>query len=190
MQVLLKEDVQNLGFAGEVYKVAAGYGRNYLLPQGLAVKASPSVMKQAVVWRKKAETRREEIRAEFEVLSQKIQGVILNFTAKAGETGKLYGSITTAQIADALNEKLGTEIDRRKVGVDPLRQLGSHPVPVRLSGEFQPQFTVVIESEDTPDEVETTDAEEPEAAQATEEAVEQTTAEVAEEGAENEADAE
>ncbi|HFE67532.1 MAG TPA: hypothetical protein ENJ93_09750, partial [Chloroflexi bacterium] len=66
----------------------------------------------------------------------------------AGDMGKLYGSITTSQIADALNEELGTEIDRRKVGVEPLRQLGEHQVVVRLSGEFQPEMTVVIESED------------------------------------------
>ena len=159
MKVLLKEDVQNLGFAGEVYNVAAGYGRNYLLPKGLAVKASPNVMKQAIVWRRKAETRREEVRAEFEALSQKIQEVTLNFTAKAGETGKLYGSITTAQIADALNETLGTDIDRRKVGVDPLRQLGSHPVPVRLSGDFQPKLTVIITSEDTQEEADVEESE-------------------------------
>ncbi len=167
MKVLLKEDVDNLGFAGEVHKVAAGYGRNYLLPKGLAVKASPNVMKQAVVWRRKAETRREEIRAEFEALSQKIQEVTLNFTAKAGNTGKLYGSITTSQIADTLNETLGTEIDRRKVGVDPLRQLGEHAVPVRLSGDFQPELTVVIASEDAPEEAdaEESDAEESETEQ-------------------------
>ncbi len=148
MKVLLKEDVDNLGYAGEVYKVADGYGRNYLIPKGMAVVATPSMMKQAEVWRKKAEARRAEQRAEFEALSARIEGVHLVFTARAGETGKLYGSITTSQIADALNEELGTEIDRRKVGVEPLRQLGEHKVIVRLSGEFQPEMTVVIESED------------------------------------------
>ena len=148
MKVLLKEDVENLGYAGEVHKVADGFGRNYLLPNGMAVMASPGMMKQAEVWRKKAEARRAEQRAEFEALSASIQAVRLSFTARAGSNGKLYGSITTAQIADALNEELSTEIDRRKVGVEPLRQLGEHDVVVRLSGEFQPTFTVVIESED------------------------------------------
>lgn len=148
MKVLLKEDIENIGLAGEVHKVADGFGRNFLLPKGMAVVASPSMMKQAVAWRRKAEARRAEIRAEYEALSAKVEGVRLTFTARAGETGKLYGSITTSQIADDLNEQLGTEIDRRKVGVEPMRQLGEHKVVVRLSGEFQPELTVVIENED------------------------------------------
>lgn len=148
MKVLLKEDIDNIGMAGEVHKVANGYGRNYLLPQGLAIMASPSMMKQATAWRKKADARRAELRAEFEELSTKIEAVKLAFTARAGETGKLFGSVTTSQIADDLNAELGTELDRRKVGVEPLRQLGEHKVVVRLSGEFQPELTVVIANED------------------------------------------
>lgn len=148
MKVLLKEDVENIGYAGEVHKVADGYGRNYLIPRGLAVIATPNVMKQAEVWRKRAEAKRAEQRAEYEALSARIQDVTLSFTARAGETGKLYGSITMAQVADALNEKLGTEIDRRKVGVEPLRQLGKHKIVVRLSGDFQPELTVMVEDEE------------------------------------------
>ena len=148
MKVLLKEDVDNLGYAGEVYNVADGYGRNYLIPKGLAVLASPSVMKQAAVWRKRAEARREELRAEYEALSAKIDEATLKYTARAGDTGKLYGSITTSQITDDLNELLGTEIDRRKVGNEPLRQLGEHKVIIRLSADFQPHVLVVIEPED------------------------------------------
>ncbi|MCB8976820.1 MAG: 50S ribosomal protein L9 [Ardenticatenaceae bacterium] len=147
MKVLLKQDVENIGLAGEVHKVSNGYGRNFLLPQGMAVIASPGMMKQADVWRRKAEARREELRQEYQALASRIENVRLTFTARAGETGKLYGSITTTQIADDLNEALGTEIDRRKVGVESLRQLGEHKVVVRLSGDFQPEFTVVIENE-------------------------------------------
>ncbi|KAA3660028.1 MAG: 50S ribosomal protein L9 [Chloroflexi bacterium] len=152
MKVLLKIDVDNLGMAGEVQNVSDGYGRNFLIPKGLAVVASPGMMKQAEAWRRKAEARREQIRSEYEALAAKIKDVRLTFTARAGENGKLYGSITTSQIADQLNETLGIELDRRKVGIEPLRQLGEHPVVVRLSGEFQPEFTVVIESEDGDDE--------------------------------------
>lgn len=148
MKVLLKEDIDNIGYAGEVYKVADGFGRNYLIPKGLAIVASPGTMKQAEAWRKKAEARRAEQRAEFEALAAQIEAIILTFEARAGETGKLYGSITTALIADQLNEKLGTEIDRRKVGAEPLRQLGEHKIVVRLSGDFQPEFTVIIESDE------------------------------------------
>lgn len=151
MKVLLKTDIDNLGYAGEVHTVAPGYGRNYLIPKGLAVKANPGVMKQADIWRKQAEARRAELQAEYELLSARIQETALTFTARAGETGKLYGSITTAQVADDLNEALGTEIDRRKIGIEPLRQLGEHKVVVRLSAEFQPEVTVTIVSEDMPE---------------------------------------
>lgn len=147
MKVLLKEDVYNLGYAGEVHTVAAGYGRNYLIPQGLAVKATPSVLKQAEVWRKRADARREAQQKEYEALSARINHIRLAFRARASESGKLFGSVTTTQIADAMNEQLGTEIDRRSVGVEPLRRLGEHKVVVRLSGDFQPEITVVIEPE-------------------------------------------
>lgn len=150
MKVLLKEDVENLGLAGEVYDVANGYGRNYLVPKGFAVKASPGVMNQAELWRKKAEARRAEIRAEYEALAEKIMEVTLNYTARASETGKLFGSVTTAQITDDLNAELGTEIDRRKVGVESLRQLGEHKVVVRLNADIQPELTVIIEGEEVP----------------------------------------
>ena len=148
MKVLLKEDVENLGLAGEVHAVANGFGRNYLIPNGKAVIASSGVMRQAETWRTKAETRREELRAEYEALSAKIKDVKLVFITRAGSSGKLYGSITTAQIADDLNKLLGTTIDRRHVGVEPVRQLGEHKVVVRLSSDFKPEFTVSVQSED------------------------------------------
>lgn len=147
MKVLLKEDVDNLGYAGEVHTVADGFGRNFLLPKGMAVKATPAVMKQADAWRKKAEARRAELRAEYDVLADKIRAVKLSFTARAGEAGKLYGSITTAQIADELNKVLGTEIDRRKVGDESIRQLGDHEVVVRLSADHHPHFIVSVAPE-------------------------------------------
>ena len=150
MKVLLRVDVDNLGYAGEVHTVADGFGRNFLLPKGLAVKATPDVMKQAEAWRKRAEAHRAELRAEYDLLSEKIRAVSLTFTARAGDSGKLYGSITTAQIADKLNEKLGTDIDRRKVGGEPLRQLGEHHIPVRLSADHHPEFLVVVQQEGAP----------------------------------------
>jgi large subunit ribosomal protein L9 len=147
MKVLLKEDVYNLGYAGEVHTVAPGYGRNYLIPKGLAVKATPGVLKQAEAWRKRAEARREALQKEYEALSARVDGLRLTFKARASESGKLFGSVTTTQIADTMNEELGTEIDRRNVGIEPLRRLGEHQVVVRLSGDFQPELTVVIEPE-------------------------------------------
>jgi large subunit ribosomal protein L9 len=150
MKVLLKEDVYNLGYAGEVHEVANGYGNNYLIPKGMAIKATPNVMKQANIYRKQAEARRAELEKRYTELAAKISETILTFTAKAGESGRLYGSVTTFQVADALNEALGTEIDRRKVGAgsDSLRVLGEHKVTVRLDADHQADVTVIIEPED------------------------------------------
>lgn len=144
MKVLLKEDVDNLGYAGEVLNVADGYGRNYLIPKGIAVKASSSVLKQAHSWRDRAAVRMAEVQKEHEALAARIIETTLEFEARAGETGKLYGSVTTADIVDELNEALGTEIDRRKVVSDPLRQLGDHYVTIRLSRDYNPQVTVLV----------------------------------------------
>lgn len=147
MKVLLKEDVSNLGYAGEVMEVADGYGRNYLIPQGMAVKATPGVLTAAKVWRERAKVRLAELRKEHEALSERISGVKLTFHARAGETGKLYGSVTTNDIVDALNKELGTTVDRRSVIGEPLRQLGEHQVTVRLSRDYQPQVMVYIHPE-------------------------------------------
>lgn len=147
MKVLLKEDVSNLGYAGEVMDVADGYGRNYLIPQGMAVKATPGVLTAAKTWRERAKVRLAELRKEHEALSERIADTRLIFHARAGETGKLYGSVTTNEIVDALNAELGTSVDRRSVVGEPLRQLGEHQVTVRLSRDYQPQVMVYIHPE-------------------------------------------
>ncbi len=159
MKVLLKEDVDNLGYAGEVLQVADGYGRNFLIPRGMAVKASPGVLKQAQSWRERAAVRLAELRREHEALSLRINDTNLNFYARAGETGKLYGSITTADITDQLNEALGTDVDRRIVTGGPLRQLGEHRVTVRLSRDYQPQVVVQIHPHSEEEESEDVDSE-------------------------------
>ncbi len=147
MKVLLKEDVDTLGYAGEVHDVTPGYGRNYLIPKGFAVKATPGVLKAAETWRKKAEARREQLRREHEAMMERLNGTILNFTALAGEQGKLYGSITTQNMAEALTEELGVEIDRRKIDSPGLRQVGEHQVAVVLSRDYRAHVTVNIHPE-------------------------------------------
>lgn len=144
MKVLLKEDVDNLGYAGEIMKVADGYGRNYLIPKGLAVIATPGVLKQASTWRERAAVRMGELQHEHQALAARIEETRLEFTARAGETGKLYGSITSNDIAELLNETLGTEIDKRSVAGGPLRALGEHRVVIRLSRDYTPRVTVVV----------------------------------------------
>ena len=147
MKVLLLEDVEKLGLAGKIVTVADGYARNYLIPRGLAKAASAGALNQADQIRQAGERKRARQLADAQTLAQHIQGITLTFQARAGEKGKLYGSITTADLAEALGRELGQEVDRRKIVSDPLRQLGEHSIQMRLMGEVSATFKVVIEPE-------------------------------------------
>jgi large subunit ribosomal protein L9 len=144
MKVLLLKDVYNLGRAGEIKKVANGYGRNYLIPQGLAVLATPGALSQAERIKAEADKRRTLLNEEMSGVAEKVADLQLLFAARAGETGKLYGSITTQMIADELTEKLEVQITKRQVDSQPLRLLGMHNVKVRLTIDIIPEFSVVI----------------------------------------------
>ncbi|HEX6303799.1 MAG TPA: 50S ribosomal protein L9 [Anaerolineales bacterium] len=144
MKVLLIEDVYKLGRAGEVKRVAAGYGRNFLLPQGLAVLATPGALKQADQIKQAAAARRTVRNEEMQDVAEQLSEVVLTFPAKASETGKLYGSVTTQMIADALSEEIGVEIERRQIDSQPLRSLGEHRVEIRLTVDLVPEITVIV----------------------------------------------
>jgi large subunit ribosomal protein L9 len=148
VKVILTQDVPNLGEAGDVEDVAAGYARNYLFREGLAVKATKGAIKE-FERRIAAEARREErMAAHAEALAQQLEGVTLTFEAKAGETGHLYGSITPSDVAEALQREIGEEIDRRKqILSDPLREVGEHVVSVRLSADVVAEVKVVVKPE-------------------------------------------
>jgi large subunit ribosomal protein L9 len=147
MKVLLLKDVYKLGHAGDVKKVANGYGRNYLIPQGLAVLATPGALKQAETLRQNAAIARARQNAELAGVAERLSATTLTFAVKAGETGKLYGSITPASIAQAIQRETGLEIDRRNVGHQPLRELGEYKVPVRLTADLIPSVHVIIHRE-------------------------------------------
>jgi large subunit ribosomal protein L9 len=147
MKVLLLEDVYKLGRAGDVKKVADGYGRNYLLPQGLAVLATPGALQQVDKIRTQASVKRSALNEEMGGVAQKLENVVLLFPARAGETGKLYGSITSQMIAEALQEKTGVQLDRRHVDVQPIRTLGEHKVHVRLTVDLVPEIKVLVHRE-------------------------------------------
>lgn len=133
MKVLLIQDVDNLGYAGDVKKVANGFGRNYLLPQGMAVLATPGAMKQAETIRKAAEKRRAQETEDARAIANQIANLELIFERRAGETGKLYGSVTSGDIAEAIKEKTEIDIDKRKVSLhEPIRNLGEQEVTVKL----------------------------------------------------------
>jgi large subunit ribosomal protein L9 len=147
MKVLLLKDVYKLGHAGDVKKVADGFGRNYLIPQGLAMLATPSALRQAENLRQNAAIARSKLNAELSGVAEKITALVLTFPMKAGETGKLYGSITAQQIAAKIKEVSGLEIDRRNVGHQPIRELGEHKVPVRLTTDLIPSVRVIVHRE-------------------------------------------
>jgi large subunit ribosomal protein L9 len=144
MKVLLLKDVYKLGHAGDVKKVADGYGRNYLLPLGLAVLATPGALKQAETLRQNAAIVRTKLNTELGGVAEKLNATTLTFAVKAGETGKLYGSITPAMITDEIKRATGLEVDRRNVGHQPLRELGEYKVPVRLTTDLIPSVKVII----------------------------------------------
>ena len=147
MKVLLLQDVFKLGRAGDVKRVADGYGRNYLLPQGLAVLATPGALKQVDRISTQATVQRNALNEELGAVADQLNGKVLSFTARASETGKLYGSITTQMIADSITEKTGVEINKRQVFTQPLRTLGEHNVQIRLTVDLVPEVTVVVNSE-------------------------------------------
>jgi len=144
MKVLLLKDVYKLGHAGDVKKVADGYGRNYLIPQGLAALATASAVKQAETLRQNAAITRAKLNSELSGVAEKLGALTLSFAVKAGDTGKLYGSITAAQIADKIKADSGLEIDRRNVRHNPLRELGEFKVPVYLTTDLVPNVKVVL----------------------------------------------
>lgn len=147
MKVILLEDVYKQGVAGEMVDVAPGYARNYLLPRGLAAKATAGALRQFENLRKAADNRREAQHAQNEQLAAQIEQITLAFPVKAGETGKLYGSVTSTEVAAELAQQLGIEIDRRRVGDRPLRELGAFNVPVRLDGGVTSHVRVIVHRE-------------------------------------------
>ena len=147
MKVMLIKDVYKLGRAGDVKKVADGYGRNYLLPQGLAVLAIPGALKQIERIRSQAEVRRTEQNEELKGLAGDIEGVVLTFAAKAGETGKLYGSITTQNVAEALQGKTRYEVKRHQIDMQPIRNLGEFTANVRLTMDLVPEIKIIVHRE-------------------------------------------
>jgi large subunit ribosomal protein L9 len=149
MEVLLLKDVDGLGLAGEIKKVADGYGRNYLIPRGLVSLATPGAIRQAELQQQSTARREAKELSEAQALAQLLDGVSVTFQARAGELDRLYGSITNVNIAEALEKKVGQEVDRRKIDLEePLKELGTHAVTIRLAAEAEAKVTVVIEREE------------------------------------------
>jgi large subunit ribosomal protein L9 len=152
MKVLLLKDVYKLGRAGDVKKVADGYGRNFLLPQRLAILATPGALKQSDRIRETATVERNRLNQELGAVSERLDGLQLIFGTKAGETGKLYGSITHAMIAEAIERESGAQVERRQIDCQPVKTLGVHKARVRLTVDLIPELTLVVHREGEPPE--------------------------------------
>jgi large subunit ribosomal protein L9 len=151
MEVILRDHVENVGKRGEVVKVADGYGRNYLLPRKLALLATPGNRKQIERERVKLDAREAEEKSGADAIAARMAGVAVVIARRVGDTEALYGSVTTADIAEAL-AKLGHEVDRRKLGLrEPIKKLGEYTVPLKLHREVVVQLPVRVVAEGKPE---------------------------------------
>ena|SRR5689334_7630939 len=145
IEVILREDVKDLGRAGALVRVKPGYARNFLLPRGLAYEATAGNKKRIEGEQKARAVRATQDRSEAEALAGKLGGVSIRLKAKAGEGDKLFGSITTQDLAQALADQ-GFPVDKRKIELDhPIKQLGAHTVSVRLHPEVHAEVRVTVE---------------------------------------------
>ena len=144
MEIILRQAVENLGKPGDVVKVKAGYARNYLLPHGLAYEATPGNLKRIQQERDRLDAAENERRAAAQGLAERIEQVSLTFSARVGEEGKLFGSVTATDIAQQL-EGQGFHVEKRQIDLhEPIKALGVYRVPVRLHADVKPEVRVWV----------------------------------------------
>jgi large subunit ribosomal protein L9 len=161
MEVILRDHVDNVGRRGEVVKVADGYARNYLLPRKLALVATPGNLKQIERERVKLDAKEAEEKTGADAIAARMAGVEVIITRRVGDTEALYGSVTTADIAEALG-KLGHETDKRKLGLrEPIKKLGAYTVPLKLHRDVVVQLPVKVVAEGRPEAAPKADAPKP-----------------------------
>lgn len=145
MKVVLRTDLDQVGKKGDIVDVADGYARNYLVPKGLAFKATAGVEAQATAMRRGRDLRDASDRSAAEAVAKSLVSRVITISARAGAEGKLFGSVTTSEISDAVAAQAGIEIDRRKLHLDePIRSIGQHLVPAKLHSDVEFPITVEI----------------------------------------------
>lgn len=148
MKVVLRADVAQVGKKGDVIDVAPGYARNYLMPKGLAFTATDGVERQAEAMRRSRDVRDATDRTAAEEVAKQLVPKVITVTAKAGAEGKLFGSITTSDVTEAVAAQAGIELDRRKLHLDePIREVGTHLVPAKLHADVEFPITVEVVAE-------------------------------------------
>ena len=148
MKVLLRTDVEGLGRTGDLVEVARGYARNYLVPQGLAVAAGSGMAVQAEAMQRKRALQAAADKSDAEESAARLEGLVLQVTAKASEEGRLFGSVGVAEVASALVDQFGLEVDRRQISGDPVKDLGTHSFTVQLHPEVDLQVSVEVQAEE------------------------------------------
>lgn len=145
MRVLLRSEVPNLGKRGDICEVTDGYARNYLLPKGYAITANERLSAQAVAMRRARDIKDAHDRQVAETIARSLVQQVIRLPMRAGPEGKLFGSVTTANISDAISQQAGVEIDRHKLHLaEPIKNLGTHEVPARLHPEVEFPVTVDV----------------------------------------------
>jgi large subunit ribosomal protein L9 len=148
MKIILKQDVENVGHKGDIVNVAPGYGRNYLIPRKLALEVTPSNMKMIEIERQSLKKKVEKERESYQDLIQRLNEVTLTFPRKAGEKDMIFGSVSAADIKDAL-DRLGFEIEKKKIGLDePIKRLGHYTIPVKVYHDDKATLRVEVRKEE------------------------------------------
>jgi large subunit ribosomal protein L9 len=148
VKVVLRADVETLGNKGDLLEVSDGYARNYLVPRGLAMRATKGVVKQAEAMRRNRAARDARDREAAQAIADQLSGRRIEVTARAGEGGRLFGSVTTTDVATAVQTQVGVEIDRRHLSMsEPLKKLGPAEVPLRLHPEVEVALAVEVVAE-------------------------------------------
>ena len=148
MKVIFLQDVPNVARAGETKEVADGYGRNFLIPQNLALLATPSASSKIEAQRRITERSQAQTEAEMREVAQQLEGKEVTLKAKVGAKDRLFGSITSADIASELQNATGLVVDKKKIELsEPIRQLGSHEVVIKLAKDLTPTIKIIVEKE-------------------------------------------
>lgn len=149
MKVILKRDVKKLGNAGDIVEVAEGYARNYLIPRGLVEPATEGALKRIAEEQRRQKKMEATEKAEAEEIAEELRGLPVVLKAKCGENGKLFGSVTAADVAEALAKQHRIKVDKRKIQMDsPIKEVGTHKLPVRLYSGVDAEITVEVTGED------------------------------------------
>src|SRR3954452_10399890 len=145
MRVVRRADVVNVGKKGDIIDVADGHARNFLLPRGLAIKATPGVQEQAGAMRRSRDIKDARDREAAETVARRLVPLVIRIQARAGTEGRLFGSVTATDVVDAVNEQARVDLDRRRLQLDePIKSLGTHEVPVKLHSDVEFRITVEV----------------------------------------------